>query len=453
MRRLQQAESRGGPSLSELKRIAGAMILKAPELTDREIELAEIGRRLFFDPRLSDSHINCAHCHQPDLFFTDGLPLAIAIDQSDRNTPTVVNSFALFWFFWDGRADSLAAQALGPMENSREHGFSRAGVARVMAQFYKSDYERLFGPLPRELPADLPTFAMPLALEVNLSESVLAAGASSLTDPVMIRKIAAHGDPVAELKGHLRGEAPASNALKAAAAWSSLSTREQDAVNTVFANAGLAIAAYERGLLANTSPFDRFISAWTQAPALDPVQHFDGAFGPEEFFGFQIFAGKGQCNFCHTGAALTDNQFHNIGLPQRGDKIELGRSVGLVKVLNDPFNCKGSYLPQGEAMTESCRDLDYLNIETPEALGSFKTPALRSVARTAPYMHDGRFAELEQVIDHYNRMDTMAAVGFREETLRPLGLDEIEKKALLSFLRSLTSPVQDLSAGQNLPSQ
>jgi cytochrome c peroxidase len=452
MGRVAAATKAGGPGLADLKTLAASMILSDPVLSERERQLAVVGRRLFFDPRLSaDSHINCAHCHQPDLAFTDGLPLAFALDQTRRNTPTIVNSFASYWFFWDGRADSLAAQALGPLENSKEHGFSRSGVARVVQSFYKDEYETLFGPLPAALPAVLPEFAMPLATEPVLPEAVLSTAAASLTDPAMIRSLTGEGEPLAALARRLAADAPAPEAVKAAAAWEALAPAAQDAVNTVFANAAQAIAAWEKGLVANESPFDRFIARWTRAAQPDPVPFFSDDFTSEAFFGFQIFTGRGQCNVCHTGAALTDHQFHNIALPQRGTDIDTGRSTGLLKVLADPFNCRGGYIPPTVPPAESCLDLDYLNTETPEAIGSFKTPGLRTVAQTAPYMHDGRFATLDQVIDHYNRMDTTPAVGFREETLKPLGLDEIEKKALLAFLRALSSPVRELSAGQNLP--
>jgi cytochrome c peroxidase len=78
-------------------------------------------------------------------------------------------------------------------------------------------------------------------------------------------------------------------------------------------------------------------------------------------------------------------------------------------------------------------------------MGSFKTPTLRNVELTAPYMHDGRFESLEDVIDHYDTLDERPSIGHMEESLKPLNLSEARKKKLIAFLKSLTSEITDLS--------
>ncbi len=99
--------------LNKLQKHVSSLVLSDPKISAREHDLAGLGRKLFFDARLSKGgQISCASCHQPEKSFTDGLQFGHGIGITKRNTPSVVNSFAMFWFFWDGRADSLAAQAL-----------------------------------------------------------------------------------------------------------------------------------------------------------------------------------------------------------------------------------------------------------------------------------------------------------------------------------------------------
>jgi len=120
---------------------------------------AELGHRLFFDPRLSaNGMISCATCHQPIRRFSDGLPKAVAIGQSRRNTPSIVGTAYSPWLYWDGRKDSQWSQALAPLEDPNEHGFSRLQVLNIIASVsaYRKSYEELFGSPPNLLdPADI----------------------------------------------------------------------------------------------------------------------------------------------------------------------------------------------------------------------------------------------------------------------------------------------------------
>ncbi|MGI9261622.1 MAG: cytochrome-c peroxidase, partial [Woeseiaceae bacterium] len=94
-----------------------------------DAKAAEFGRQLFFDTRLSATGgISCATCHQPERHHTDGLRMAQAIGRSKRNTPSIVGTAYSPWLYWDGRRDSQWAQALSPLEDPNEHGFSRLEV-------------------------------------------------------------------------------------------------------------------------------------------------------------------------------------------------------------------------------------------------------------------------------------------------------------------------------------
>jgi cytochrome c peroxidase len=164
-----------------------------------------------------------------------------------------------------------------------------------------------------------------------------------------------------------------------------------------------ALATYLRSILAGNAPFDRFING-------DP-----SALSPEQQRGLAVFRGKGHCSACHVGPTLTDERFHNTGVAWRE------RVTGTVS-LGD-FTDNGRY-------DVTARDSDR---------GAFKTPTLREVSRTAPFMHDGSLTTLEEVVDFYHRGGRPNP--FLDEDVRPLGLDEAEKKALVAFLHALSGMV------------
>ena len=104
-------------------------------------------------------------------------------------------------------------------------------------------------------------------------------------------------------------------------------------------------------------------------------------------------------------------------------------------MLSSQFNCKSTVVQQARRETNLqlnpnnsvCDELEFLDTENLEIMGAFKTPTLRNLARTKPYMRDGRFSTIEEVVEHYNELSTRPAIGHREESLTPLGLSEKEK--------------------------
>jgi cytochrome c peroxidase len=427
------------------------LVLSEPDLVKRDYDLAALGRKIFFDTRLSkNGQVACATCHQPDKSFTDGLQLGHGIGLTKRNTPSIVNTFAMYWFFWDGRADSLAAQALGPLEDPKEHGLARSEVVRHVLTFYSAEYELLFGVTDISFLERLPLVAKPFRKVPLISWKLADTAASSLTNFETLQKVARlRNDTFFDFRTVFNEDVESleSNVDEAAANYQNMSKENRKELDRAFANIGLALEAYQKGLVANQSPFDSFARSWSAGLSEHPDRYFTDKFGPDEFTGLQLFLGKAACDSCHSGSLFSDNQFHNIGLPQVGSLLQLGRSRGVLEAVSDPFNCKGMFVEDAERQrSESCQDIPYLDSETPEGLGSFKTPSLRNVSETAPYMHDGRMVSLRHVLDHYNRLDTTSAIGFREETLKPLRLNEDELASLEAFIRSLTSPVVDKTA-------
>jgi cytochrome c peroxidase len=316
---------------------------------------AELGRKLFFDTRLSSNgEVACATCHKPELQFQDGTALAKGVGTTNRRTmPIAATAYAPF-LFWDGRKDSLWAQALGPLESPVEHGGNRAEYAELIATHYRHEYRAVFGHKPQ--------------------------------------------------------------------------TASVDDVTRVFVNIGKAIAAYERRIEFAPSRFDQFADTLLQG-GREPVN----LLSRDEVAGLRLFTGKAQCTKCHNGPLLTNNEFHNTGVPSAMTlPPDRGRLAGSVQVLKDEFNCRSRW---SDAKPSACKELDVMPIASHDQERAFKVPSLRDVAGRAPYMHAGQLATLKNVIDHYNRAPK-APTGDSE--VAPLGLSSSEATQLEAFLRSLS---------------
>ncbi len=136
---------------------------------------------------------------------------------------------------------------------------------------------------------------------------------------------------------------------------------------------------------------------------------------------------------CHNGPLLTDQHFHNTGVPPRGAaQLDRGRAAATAKVRDDIFNCLG---PFSDAKPAQCQELRFMATNDPALEGAFKTPSLRNVATRAPYMHAGQLASLDDVVQHYAKAPA-AAVGHTERA--PLRLSEQEVKDLVAFLGTLS---------------
>ncbi len=201
---------------------------------------------------------------------------------------------------------------------------------------------------------------------------------------------------------------------------------------------GKAIEAYERTLRPPATRFDEF------ADALAAGHPTAGTLSGSEQAGLRLFLGKGQCLRCHHGPLLTSEGFQNTGtgkLPRRPS--DHGRAVAIEPLLESRFNCQGPY---NDDPAHACPHLEFLRSVGPELRGAFKVPSLREVANTAPYMHDGRFATLAAVLDHYNRAPGVFERSGHTE-LFPLALTPPDLGDLEAFLRSLSSGHSALQNG------
>jgi cytochrome c peroxidase len=345
---------------------------------------ARLGHQLFFDARLSGTGtVSCASCHMPDQSFQDGRALGKGVGTTARRTMPIAGTAHSPWQFWDGRADSQWEQALGPLESPVEHGGDRTQYARMVDEQYRAIYEEVFGPLPD------------------------------------LDGLPAHAGPVAD--------------SASAEAWKRMAPARQRAISRVYANIGKAIAAYERTIGFAPSRFDR----WVDAELAGRTHTADDSFSQDEVAGLRIFIGKGNCVSCHNGALLTDNHFHNTGVPLPATALppDSGRTTGVRQALAAEFSCTGEY---SDARPEDCEELRFAVAEGEELVRAYKTPSLRNVAERAPYMHAGQIATLEEVVAHYA---AAPASPFGHSELRKLELSKREREQLVAFLRTLSGPL------------
>lgn len=242
---------------------------------------AALGRQLFADASLSPSGtVSCATCHDPTKSFADGRARSSGIAVGDRNSPSVLFASHARWQFWDGRADTLWAQATGPFENPAEFGSNRLFVAHAIYDRYRAAYEAVFGPLP------------------------------ALADTTRFPADGKPGDP----------------------AWAAMTASDQTAATRVFVNVGKAIAAFERTLRAKPNALDRYIDG--ESLALTPEQKA----GLRTFFS----AGCVQCHYGPrlTDDAFHIVRFPT----GRSDgKPDEGRAPGIATLLASEFRSDGPF--------------------------------------------------------------------------------------------------------------
>lgn len=303
-----------------------------PEANPQTPAKIELGKKLFFDRRLSgDGTMSCATCHDPERAFTDGLDISLhyPTTRNWRNSPTLLNVAFAKYYFHDGRVETLEDQALFPM---------------------------------------LSAFEMNQNLDYLEEE---------------LRSVPEYAEAFREVFG---GDV----------------TRERVA---------MALAAFQRTLVSLNAPVDRYLKGDKEA------------LSPAAKKGFEIFRGKGGCARCHSGDYFSDQKFHALGVPENKDYMEDPRVLATIRFVGKVYHY------------EDYRTLEedpgrYLITKDRADWKAFRTPTLRNVSETAPYMHNGIFSSLAEVIEYYNR-----GGGEGNEELKPLGLTEQEKDALEAFLR------------------
>jgi cytochrome c peroxidase len=192
-----------------------------------------------------------------------------------------------------------------------------------------------------------------------------------------------------------------------------------------------ALASYITKLDATDAPFDAFVAGDSNAISSSAQR------------GLQFFIRDGGCLRCHFGPWFSDGAFHSVGIgPLGGGALkDAGRASAIDKLKTAKFTAGSEHSddPSGIRATISKHIA-----KRREDWGSFRTPSLRNVAKTAPYMHAGQIATLEAVVEHYSSLENFVSADHHRETiLEPLNLTEQQKTDLIAFLESLTAPLPD----------
>lgn len=393
-------------SKAELAKIASLTLPATPILTQNIVHTgnavwnnhsaAKLGQQLFFDSRLSgNGTVACASCHQPQASFADPKPFSSGLSLTKRHSPSLIGIATSPWMFWDGRADSLWAQALGPLENPAEHGSNRARLAKLIAKYYSSQYQGIFGKLP------------------NIDQ--VANDATPLSNNLIWQKN-----------------------------WLQLNAEDQFKINQIFANIGKSLAAYQSLLMPSASRFDRFARQLV-------TQGHSNLLSVTEQQGLKLFIddSKSHCIRCHNGPMFTNHDFQVTGIADTQRPIGNDRSTGITQAILSEFNCKGLF-SDVKNPEEECLELNYAKRSGDELQYAFKVPSLRNVSQSAPYMHNASFDSLQQVLRYY----TQAKSQYPEHNLstsrnsksghldiEPLALSAKQLIQLEAFLNSLASPV------------
>lgn len=383
----------------------------------------------------------------------------------DVNAQPALNAAFYQVSFWNGRVDSLWAQALAATEGGVSTNGTRLHVAWVISDLYRSDFQAAFPD------AALPMSGTSAALAATLgTDGQCTLSNGDCPDSCRVAQSDAGGAPgcwprfpLQGKPGNKAGCQPGDTSEPFADAWDCMEPADQATVNRIFVNFGKAIAAYEAKMISRNSAFDRWVAAGADS----------GLISPQAQQGAKLFVGKAACSDCHNTSLLSDNGFHDIGVPQTGpgvpteaecpaggvcDCVEMpsrtdadgntiaakaaknclpwGARDGIAKLSKSPFLRTSTW---SDDPTDTSRQ-HFVDM-SPDTIpiGAWRTPTLRDVALTAPYMHDGVFTTLEQVIDHYNRGGAASsAVGVPAAQIKPLLLTDEEKSDLVEFLKTLT---------------
>jgi cytochrome c peroxidase len=396
----------------------------APDPTNKYADdprAAAFGQRLFFEKGFAKAltiagsglgavgdagKVSCASCHDPKSYWSDTRSrpnkTSLGVSWTSRNSPSLVNATYYTWGAWGGKDDVLWNQAANGPESGANFAGNRLQFAHLVYQKYRADYDALF-PIP--------------------------------LDPAL--------DPAAPDAARFPANGKPKSSGAADGPWEMMTAEDRDIINTISANTGKAIAAYERLLVSRNAPIDRYVAG--DYNALTP--------GAKR--GLALFIGKAACNDCHSGPTFSDQSFHNPGVPQTASetaaKVDSGRYEDLSRTLTNTFNGAGKYSDNKEVGMAKLAGIEL----TDDLKGLFRTQGLRHLPFTGPYMHNGSLLTIEDVVRFYNWGGGASDfTGTKGHAMVPLHLTQQEENDLVEFLKTALTgdpPPEELGMDTAIP--
>ncbi len=332
--------------------------------------------------------VACASCHDGSNWYIDTRSkpgnVSLGVKYTARNAPSLVNASYYKWNSWSGKEDSQWYQGANGCESGANFGGNRLSYAHVVYAKYKADYNALF-PTPLDAALD-------------------PAAADAARFPPAGKPKAAMTDP----------DGP----------WETMAAADQTIVNTIMANCGKALAAYDRKIVSRNAPIDKYIGGDYTALSAAAKR------------GLKLFIGKAACDGCHSGSTFTDQDFHVTGVAQMvGPNVPMtdnGRFDDVPKTLGNTWNGAGAFSDDQAAGAAKLAGLAQVDAQK----GQFRTKSLRHVATTAPYFHNGSMATLEDVVAFYNMGGAASGfAGTKDPKMVPLNLTAAEQADLVAFLK------------------
>lgn len=359
-----------------------------PVLNSRVPDRVMLGRLLFYDPILSgELDVSCGSCHHPDFAFADGRQFGAGTSGTGLGPARTLSTSRI-----SGHEIKEVGRNTPTVLNAAMNGDTEGYPSAIGSQFWDGRAGGL------ELQA-----TGPISARIEMRGDAFGNGggdgygADYLTEEVILDSLIRRLQTIPEYDSLFRLAFP----IEAAA-------QDQGLRGSVIDPFSLtrAIAAFERELVTRNSAYDRFVAG------------DDDALTAEQKKGLEIFHTKGRCASCHVGPMLSDFALVVHGTPQEGNG--------------------GGIIPGDDLGRE---EFTRLEIDRHK----FKTPSLRNIELTAPYMHDGVFASLEEVIEFYNsgcrpRHEAISDEQLDERLRHPLNLSASDKTALIEFIRGLTDP-------------
>lgn len=457
---------------------------------DVRTEVVDVEARAARGERL---RIACATCHDLDSGSVDpgdspfGNRVSIGAGAYDSNSQPTINAAYNSLVYWNGRNDSLWSQVMTVSENRVSMFGSRLRIVWRLADAYRDAYNDAFP--DEQIPDELdsieaqaarlePDGSCTLAEDLSCPAPNCHEWEANDGNTYCLPRFPLQGMPGFEVPGDIwQCDWGTSDPLQPYSdAFDCMDLSDRVAINRVFVNFAKSIAAYEYTLLSVEAPFDDWVASdFTSDDLSASAQR-----------GAELFVGKAACAECHSGPMLTDQEVHNIGVPPRGDYVPTpedcpdggfcdcvssdtgrprfcfpnGARDGLRLLVESPFRRDSAFSDDtdcanhavlhidanyAEENPDECDGLvDHYVVPVAEGtVGAWRTPSLRNVALTGPYMHNGLHASLEAVVKHYNtgaRDFVSDNVGPLDEDIIELGLTDDEVADLVAFLEALTGP-------------